>query len=117
MPAHAGDPDAGEEEHDEQRRQQPADPAGLMLAGPSNQKHPGVVERVGAHAASPLLQRFDPILLWPQKTIAATVHAEIPENCANSMRQIIPAFSAFSAMKLRRLAFRPVRPGQGPVSS
>jgi hypothetical protein len=54
LPVLAGDPDAGEKERNEQPRQHPADPACRMLVGPSGQKHPSVIERVGAHGASPL---------------------------------------------------------------
>src|SRR6516225_7896521 len=53
-PVPVGNRDARDEESKIQHCQQPADAARLVFAGASGQKQPGIIERVGAHGASPI---------------------------------------------------------------
>jgi hypothetical protein len=52
-PVGPGDPDAGSEQCQEQRGQQPADAARPMLVGVAGQKEPCIDKRVGAHQRPP----------------------------------------------------------------
>src|SRR5262249_20944384 len=88
LPVSARNQDAGEEQRQKQERQEPADAAVLVIAGAADEKQPSVIERVGAHGASPAAwvlvsclacrRRFElgtrprpPSRRWPRETPSA----------------------------------------------